>query len=54
VLIALDKLLAVGIIPGLIVTLHLLNAAADKLPLLIEWFRELDLKGYQGINLHIL
>src|SRR5271166_465356 len=40
--------------PGLIVTLHQGNAAADRLPLLLDWFRELDALGMRSVRLHLL
>jgi len=51
---AIDRLLAAGIVPSLIVTLHRSNAAADRLDDLIEWFRSLDRAGIESVRLHTL
>lgn len=40
--------------PGLIVTLHRLNATAEKLPRLHAWVRELDALGIRSMRLHLL
>ena len=40
--------------PGLIITLHRLNAAAEKLPRMFEWMRELDAIGIRSVRLHAL
>lgn len=40
--------------PGLIITLHRGNAAADRLPRLQEWVRRLDGTGIRSIRLHLL
>ncbi|MDB4897563.1 MAG: Radical domain protein [Firmicutes bacterium] len=40
--------------PGLIVTLHRMNAAADRLPRLYEWVREMDALGVRTMRLHLL
>ena len=40
--------------PGLIITLHQGNAAADKLPAMIDWIRRLYAIGIRGIRLHLL
>lgn len=40
--------------PGLIITLHRLNAAADRLPRLHEWVRQLDSLGLRSVRLHLL
>jgi uncharacterized protein len=40
--------------PGLIVTLHRLNASADRLPRLRAWMREVDALGVQSVRLHAL
>jgi len=42
---------------SLIVTLHRLNATAERLPRLLDWFRELDAAGLHGaysVRLHLL
>jgi uncharacterized protein len=51
---AIDRLLANQIVPGLIVTLHRLNADGTKLHRMNEWFAALDAKGIQTVRLHIL
>ena len=40
--------------PGLIVTLHRLNASADRLPRLHAWVRQLDALGIVSMRLHLL
>lgn len=40
--------------PGLIITLHRLNATAEKLPRLHAWVRELDALGIRSVRLHLL
>jgi len=40
--------------PGLIVTLHRTNAAADRLPRLLAWARDLDRLGIRSMRLHLL
>lgn len=39
---------------SLIVTLHRLNASAERLPHLLGWFRDLDAAGLQYARLHLL
>lgn len=51
---ALDRLLDNGISCSVICTLHRLNASAERLPQLHDWFRELDRKGVQSARLHAL
>jgi uncharacterized protein len=51
---AIQRLCAAGARPGLIVTLHRLNATAKKLPQMIEWFHKLDAIGIRGVRLHLL
>jgi uncharacterized protein len=51
---AIDKLIAVGIVPGLIVTLHRGNATTVKRERLKAWFREMDAKGIRSARLHLL
>jgi uncharacterized protein len=51
---AIDKLLAIGHVPSLIVTLTRVNAAPDRLPKLVEWLRDLSQKGLRHVNLHML
>jgi uncharacterized protein len=50
----LDKLLVIGHIPSLIVTLHRVNASPERLPRLLQWFRDLSAKGLRNVNLHLL
>ncbi|MEO8379480.1 MAG: radical SAM protein [Acidobacteriota bacterium] len=40
--------------PGLIVTLHRVNATDQRLPRMYEWMRELDALGIQSVRLHAL
>ncbi|WP_084134524.1 radical SAM protein [Paenibacillus harenae] len=40
--------------PGLIITLHRLNAVTERLPRLVEWVRELDTLGVPSVRLHLL
>lgn len=49
-----DALIAAGIIPSLIVTLHSKNARRERLQSLLDWFAVLEEKGIQHINLHNL
>jgi uncharacterized protein len=51
---AIEMLVRECIIPGLIVTLHKLNAAPDKLRIMHEWFRRLDVLGIDRVRLHAL
>jgi uncharacterized protein len=51
---AIEKLIANDLIPSLIVTLHRMNAAPDRLETLIEWFRNLERLGVRRIGLHLL
>lgn len=48
------RCLADGIGCSLIVTLHRLNAALDRLPVLLAWFRDLDAAGLVSARLHLL
>jgi sulfatase maturation enzyme AslB (radical SAM superfamily) len=50
----LRRCLAMGIECSLIVTLHRLNASAERLQRLLEWFRDLDAAGLQTARLHLL
>ena len=50
----LKRCLAEGIGASLIVTLHRLNAAADRLQQLLAWFLELDAAGLSSVRLHLL
>lgn len=40
--------------PAIIVTLTQHNASAERLPKLLDWFRELSRKGLRHVNLHLL
>jgi uncharacterized protein len=51
---AIDMLLEAGVAPSLIVTLHKLNASAERLPRLVEWLRGLDARGIKWVRLHAL
>lgn len=51
---AIARLCQEGIVPSLIVTLHRNNATADKLPLMHQWFRQLEALGVTSVRLHIL
>lgn len=51
---AIDKLLAAGITPSLIITLYQGNANEKNLPELKDWCRELDQKGIRSARLHFL
>lgn len=49
-----DALLANGIFPSIITTLHRANASREVLPRLLEWFRTLDVKGVRFARIHML
>lgn len=51
---ALDALLVADLGPSLHVTLTNQNASPDRLPRLLDWFRELDRKGLKWARLHLL
>lgn len=51
---ALEQLLERKHSVSVIVTLHRLNASPERLPRLVEWFRELAGKGLRNVNLHLL
>lgn len=51
---ALHRLCEAGVQTSLILTLHRLNAAPDRLPRLLAWVRELDSLGLRGARLHLL
>ncbi|MGH9280204.1 MAG: radical SAM protein [Acidimicrobiales bacterium] len=51
---AIARLCAEGIPPSLIVTLHRNNATADKLPVMHDWFRALEVLGVTSARLHVL
>src|SRR5207248_5060718 len=51
---AIEKLVANGIVPSLIVTLHRMNGTAERLEKLIDWFCYLESLGIRRIGLHLL
>jgi uncharacterized protein len=51
---AIEKLLANGMVPSLIITLHRLNATPERLEKLIDWFRNLERLGIRRIGIHLL
>lgn len=51
---ALYRLADEGLRPALIVTLHRVNARAERLPTLLDWVRELSARGIHNIRLHLL
>jgi len=51
---AIERLCREGIRPGIIVTLHRLNAEPDKLNVMNDWFRHLESSGVRSVRLHIL
>lgn len=51
---AIRDLLAAGVTPSLIVTLHGLNARGEALERMNAWFRELDALGVRKVRLHVL
>lgn len=51
---AIERLCAEQITPSLIITLHRLNATADKLPLMHQWIRKLEGLGVRSARLHVL
>jgi uncharacterized protein len=50
----LERCLREGIGASVICTLHRLNASAERLPQLMDWFRDLDAKGLKAARLHTL
>lgn len=53
-LLSITNLLDAGIRPSLITTLHKANAVPDRLPSLLEWYRNLDEIGVRSVRIHIL
>jgi uncharacterized protein len=51
---AIARLCQESLPPTLIVTLHRNNATPNKLPLMHEWFRQLDRMGVRSTRLHVL
>ena len=49
-----DRLCMEKLTPSLIVTLHRNNATADKLPMMLDWLRRLELAGVRFARLHLL
>jgi uncharacterized protein len=49
-----ERLCKQGIPPSLIVTLHRMNAAHDKLPIMHGWIKDLEAMGVRQARLHIL
>jgi uncharacterized protein len=49
-----DRLCREGLQPSLIVTLHRVNAAPQRLPVLYSWFRDLERIGVRAVRLHLL
>src|SRR5262249_31145643 len=49
-----ERLCREGTPPRLIVTLHRGNAAAEKLPTLLSWFRALEQLGVCAVRIHLL
>lgn len=48
------KMLQEGVRISLITTLHRLNASQERLPLLLDWFRQLSAVGLRSVNLHFM
>jgi uncharacterized protein len=51
---ALARMCQAGVPPGLIITLHRLNADNGRLPILLEWIVSLDRLGIRSTRLHLL
>jgi uncharacterized protein len=51
---SIDMLCREGMTPSLIVTLHRLNASAERLARLCQWIRKLDARGVRDMRLHLL
>jgi uncharacterized protein len=51
---AIRRLCREGMPPSLIITLHRVNAAPDKLPRLFAWVRGLEALGIRAVRLHLL
>ncbi len=51
---AIERLCREGLRPSLIVTLHRGNAGADQLPVLYDWFGQLEQTGVRSVRLHLL
>jgi uncharacterized protein len=48
------RLCTEGLAPSLIVTLHRINATADKLPRMRQWIKEMEGMGVDFVRLHLL
>jgi uncharacterized protein len=42
------------LMPNLIVTMHAGNAAKDRFPKFMQWFRDLDAMGIPRVNIHVM
>jgi uncharacterized protein len=51
---AIERLCREGTPPSLIVTLHRVNATAEKLPAMHDWLRKLEAMGITSARLHVL
>ncbi len=51
---AIEKLCRAGLAPSLIITLHRGNASAQRLPVLLDWIRELHQMGVRYVRAHLL
>lgn len=51
---AIEKLIASGILPSLIVTLHRNNATKELIPIMKEWLKKWDQMGIRSARLHVL
>jgi len=51
---AIERVVAAGITPWLIITLHRQNATAERFAVMDEWLRHLDRLGLRAARLHVL
>jgi uncharacterized protein len=51
---AIERLCREGLNPSLIITLHRVNATKDRLPILLQWVRDLHVAGVTQFRLHLL
>lgn len=51
---AIKKLVAAGMVPSLIVTLHAGNCSKERFPKFVAWIRELDALGIKYVNPHVM
>ncbi len=49
-----ERLCGQGLVPGLIVTFHRLNASEERLPVMCQWIRRLDGLGIKSVRLHLM